>query len=412
MGAVTRVGIEKLRAYPGTLSLSMADLCRARDHDPGDIRDVLMIDERSLIPTWEDPVTMAVNAARPMLTEKDRGDIGLVVVASESGVDQEKPMSTWVHRYLGLPPSVRNLEVKHACYGATGALQLAVGWIASGLAEGKKALVINTDLSRTHLGQPWEFVLGAAAVAVLVSDQPRVLEIELGKSGVHTDEVSDLTRPTARVETGNSETSLLSYLEALEGAYDDYVRHAPPAADFDGYFARNVYHLPFGGMGFRAHKTLLARNGSLSRTEAWAHFAHKGLASLRFVRRMGGTYGASPFLGLMGLVEGDEQLRPGDRVGVFSYGSGSCGELWSGFVGPDARAAVGEARLCELLDARRRVTVDEYEAVEQARTATVERGDYRTDRSGPGDLFRTHYAGRGLLVFDGMAEYYRRYSWS
>jgi hydroxymethylglutaryl-CoA synthase len=407
-----RVGIEKLRAYPGTLSLAMPALCAARGHDPADIRDVMMIDERSLLPPWEDPVTMAVNAARPLLTARDRADIGLLVVASESGVDQEKPMSTWVHRYLDLPPQVRNFEVKHACYGATGAFQLAVAWIASGLARGKKALVINTDISRMHLGKPWEFVMGASAVAVLVSAEPRVLEVELGKSGVHTYEVSDLTRPTPHVETGNSETSLLSYIDALDGAYDDYVRGTPAAAAFDAYFDRNVYHLPFGGMGYRAHKTLLGRGGGVSKKDAWAHFEKKGLASLRFVRRMGGTYGSSTFLGLMGLINGDETLAAGARIGVFSYGSGSCAELWSGLVGPEARAVVRAADLQGLLDARRAVTVREYEAAEQARTDAIDLGDYTTDRRGPDGLFTSHYAGRGLLVFDGMAEHYRRYSWS
>jgi len=63
MTARPRVGIEKLRAYPGSLALPMDALCAAREHDPADIRDVFMIDERSLNVPWEDPVTMAVNAA-------------------------------------------------------------------------------------------------------------------------------------------------------------------------------------------------------------------------------------------------------------------------------------------------------------------------------------------------------------
>src|SRR5262249_44924955 len=158
------------------------------------------------------------------------------------------------------------------CYGATGALQLAAGWIASGLAAGKKALVISTDQSRMHLGKPWEYVMGAAAVAMLVSDRPHLLEIELGASGVHTEEVSDLTRPTPHVETGNSAVSLLSYLEALDGAYDAYLRVCPAAADFERHFARNIYHVPFGGMGFRAHRTLPRRVGVTARREAWEHF--------------------------------------------------------------------------------------------------------------------------------------------
>ena len=414
MGAVSggRVGIEKLHVYPGTLALAMADLCAARGHDLTDIRDVMMIDERSLIPPWEDPVTMAVNAALPMLGEQERADIGLLIVASESGVDQEKPMSSWVQRYLGLTSHVRNFEVKHACYGATGALQLAAGWIASGLAAGKKALVISTDQSRMHLGKPWEYVMGAAAVAVLVSDRPHMLEIELGASGVHTEEVSDLTRPTPHVETGNSEVSLLSYLEALDGAYDAYLRVCPAAADFERHFARNIYHLPFGGMGFRAHRTLLRRVGVTGKREAWEHFRRRTLPSLGYVRRMGGTYGASTFIALLALAETDNALSAGDRIGIFSFGSGSCAELWSGLVGPGARAAAAAARLPELLDARRSVSVAEYEAVERARTAVIDSGDYQPDRALLGDHYPRSYAGRGLLVFEGTKEHYRRYAWS
>jgi 3-hydroxy-3-methylglutaryl CoA synthase len=412
MGTVTiRVGIEKLRAYPGSLSLAMSALCDARGHDLADIRDVMMIDERSLNVPWEDPVTMAVNAAAPLLSDRDREQIGLLIVASESGVDQEKPMSTWVQRYLGLSSRVRNIEVKHACYGATAALQLAASWVASGVAPGEKALIINTDESRMHLGKPWEFVMGAAAVAVLVSAMPMVLELELGATGVFTNEVSDLTRPTSRIETGNSETSLLSYLEALDGAYDDYVRRRPEASA-PGYFARSIYHLPFGGMGLVAHRAVLRRAGAFTRQAAHADFTAKTLPSLAYVRRMGGTYGASTFLALMALVENDAALRTGDRIGVFSYGSGSCAELWSGRLCPEAREVVRAAGLPALLEARRAVSVAEYEAVETARTNAVDDGEFTTDRHALGDWYERGYAGKRRLVFDGMHEFYRRYGWS
>src|SRR5258706_270680 len=277
-----RVGIEKLRVYPCSLALGMRALCEARGRDFAEFQSNMMIDERSLNVPGEDPVTMAVNAAKPMLTDADRGRVGLVIVASESGVYQEKPMSTWVQRYLDLPSNVRNFEVKHACYGATASLQLAASWIASGAAQGRTALVINTDESRMHLGAPWEFVLGAGAAALLISDNPRVFEIEHGVSGVHTYEVSDLTRPTPHVETGNSETSLLSYLDGLEGALDDFLRRCPEAEDLDAYFKRNVYHLPFGGMGYRAHRALLRRRGITGKRETWEDFSRKSLASLRY----------------------------------------------------------------------------------------------------------------------------------
>jgi 3-hydroxy-3-methylglutaryl CoA synthase len=407
-----RAGIEKIGVYPGSLALAMSQLCAARGHDPADIRDTMMIDERSVNPVWEDPVTMAVNAANPMLTEADREQIELLIVASESGVDQEKPLSTWVHRYLRLTPHCRNFEVKHACYGGTAGLHMALNWVAAGLAGEAKALVVATDQSRMHLGRPWEFVMGAGAAAALVSGTPRVLEVELGKSGYWTNEVSDLTRPTSRVETGNSETSLLSYIDALEGAYAHYLERVKPPVDFDEYFAKNIYHAPFGGMTFRAHRTLLRQWLPMSKSEAWAHFERKTLPSLQYLRRMGGAYSASTFIGLLGLIEGAQDLEPGDRISIFSYGSGSCAEFYSGIVCPEAREIVRAARLPELLDARYQLTVAEYEAVEQERTRLIDLGDYEPQLNHPATWYDWHYRGRELLVFRGMKDYYRQYGWS
>jgi 3-hydroxy-3-methylglutaryl CoA synthase len=50
--------------------------------------------------------------------------------------------------------------------------------------------------------------------------------------------------------------------QRLEGAFDDFLRRRPEAQDLDAYFKRNIYHLPFGGMGYRAHKAVLRRQGN------------------------------------------------------------------------------------------------------------------------------------------------------
>ena len=110
---------------------------------------------------FEDVVTLAVNAAMPMLTAADREAIRLLIVATESSPDQEKPVSSWVHHFLGLRSDCRNFEVKHACYGATGALQVAIGWLMSAADPGAKALIINADHALIGLDGPQEPVLGA-----------------------------------------------------------------------------------------------------------------------------------------------------------------------------------------------------------------------------------------------------------
>jgi 3-hydroxy-3-methylglutaryl CoA synthase len=336
----------------------------------------------------------------------------LLIVASESGVDQEKPLSTWVHRYLHLTPHCRNFEIKHACYGGTAGLQMALNWVHSGASNGAKALVIATDESRMHLHQPWEFVMGAGAAAVLVSNTPRILEVELEKSGYWTNEVSDLTRPTSRVETGNSETSLLSYLEALEGAFTHYCKRVKPDLNIDEFFVKNIYHAPFGGMTFRAHRALLRHWKPLSKHEAWEHFSKRTLPSLKFLRRMGGTYAASTFIGLLGLLEDAPDLKAGSRLSIFSYGSGSCAEFYSGIVCAGARAAAEGSRLAQSLDARHRLTVSAYEAVERERTSYIDCGNYEPQLHGLDGWYDRHYRGKHLLVFRGMRDHYRQYGWS
>src|SRR4029453_12401982 len=115
------IGIEKLGVSPCALSLDITDLCEARGLDAGNFRGRLFCDERSVMGPLEDVITLAVNAATPLLTDADRDAIRLLIVATESAPDQEKPVSSWVHHHLGLRSDCRNFEVKHACYGATGA---------------------------------------------------------------------------------------------------------------------------------------------------------------------------------------------------------------------------------------------------------------------------------------------------
>ncbi len=405
------IGIEKLHFHPGTGVLPIPALCSARGIDPEYARREWLQDERSVAPPWEDTVTLAVNAARPLLTPSDVSAIGLLIVGTETAVDQEKPVSSWVHHYLGLPSDCRNFEVKHACYGATAGLQLAIAWLASGLAGNRKALLISSDLSLLALGAPWEPVLGAGAVAVLLSRQPRVLAYELGKSGVYAHEVSDVIRPTPRLETGNSEESLFSYLEAVDAAYEEYAQRAG-VASFDDHFAAHVYHTPFGGMAYRAHRNLLKRDHTLSPEECWRHFERKGLAALHYTRRAGGTYGASTFLALLGLLAGMPQLAAGDRISIFAYGSGSCAEFYSGLLLPQARATAAAAGVPEVLDGRRVLTVAEYEAWERERDSAIGTAEYEPGWQSARQWYRDGYQDRGQLVLRRISGYYRVYDWS
>ena len=58
----------------------------------------------AVIPPTQDAVTLAANAAAKVLTVEDKEAIDLVIVATESGVDNSKSTAAYVSELLGLSP--------------------------------------------------------------------------------------------------------------------------------------------------------------------------------------------------------------------------------------------------------------------------------------------------------------------
>ncbi len=407
-----KIGIEKINIYGCSLCMQQADLARARGKDPDQVVCDYLINTRSLNPPYEDNVTMGANAAQAILTDEDKQDIGMLIVGTEGSVDFGKPISTNIHKALGLPPNVRNYETKHACYSGVAGLDTAVNWLASDLNRGKKALVIATDFSRKHFNKDHEFVLGGVAAAILVSENPKIVEYELEKKGFWTTSIYDTFRPTAKHESGNNEVSLYSYMDALEGAYNHYQEVVEQPVDFDNYFKYNIYHMPFPGMAFQAHRLLCNITRSRKKTEIKESFEQKVLPSLRYAARVGSTYGASNFVGLCGLLKSAKDLQAGDRIGFFSYGSGAIGEFYSALVCPEAKAIIENLKIDEALNQRKEVSFAEYEKIENIRELSIEQADITPDFSLLGNWYAQHYAGKHYLVLKEVKDFYRTYEWS
>ncbi len=407
-----KIGIEKINIYGCSLCMKQEDLAKARGKDPDQVVKDYLINTRSVNPPYEDTVTMGANAAKPIITEDDKKDIGLLIVGTEGSTDFGKPISTNIHNALGLNPNIRNFETKHACYSGVAALDSALNWIAAGLNHGKKALIIATDFSRMHLGKDHEFVLGGTAAAVLISDNPKVVEYELEKKGFWTTDVYDTFRPTATHESGNNEVSLYSYMDAIEGAYNHYLENANEKINFDTYFKYNIYHMPFPGMAFQAHRILCNLSNPRSKSEIRENFNQRVLPSLHYAMRVGSTYGASNFIGLCGLIKSADDIKQGDRIGLFSYGSGAIGEFYSALVSAQAKKIIDGLQIDKAFDQRREVSVEEYENIEKMRTSNIEKPDFVPDFSVLDNWYDKHYNGKGYLVLKEVKDYYRKYEWS
>jgi hydroxymethylglutaryl-CoA synthase len=405
------VGIERMNLYASRFSTNAVELARARGRDMDEVEKKIMARERSVLPLFEDAVTLAVNAARPLLESQDVSDIELLLVSSESSVDFSKPLSTWIHRFCGLSPNCRNFDVKHACYGGTGAFKLASSWVASEAQPGKRALVINTDFSRADAIRTGnDFIGGACAAAMIVSSKPHVLEVDLRNAGYWTNEIYDTYRPTAAREVADSEVSLFSYLDALEGAFRHYER-VVGKVDYTTAFKKHIYHAPFPGMTFQAHRTLLNRFRA-PRASIRPSFDQKVAPGIGWSKRIGTAYGSSNFVCLMSLLHSSEDLEPGDRISLFAYGSGCQGEFYEGRVGARARETVRAMAFDRKMDEREPLSIEQYERIELAREAFVDNPDYVPEIGELEPAYDRLYRGKKLLVLKEVKDYRRTYDWS
>ncbi len=406
------IGIEGLNAYCGFARLAVDELFAGRGLDPDRIGN-LDVEQRSVMLPWEDPVTNAVNAAAPLTAalgdEKD--DIELLVTSSESGVDYSKSIASHVHRHLGLSRRCRVLEVKQACYGATGMLHLAAGYLASQRNPRARALVIATDISpmdeRARYAEP---TMGNGAVAMLVSGDAKILLLDRGPTGLHSFETMDTARPAPDLDYVDPDLSLLSYLECLSGSFADYQRRAERPVSLAA-FDNLVMHTPFPGMVRAAHRKLMREYEPGPPAAIAADFERRVCPSLRYARAVGNLCSGSLYLALASLLDHGSPPE-GTRIGLYSYGSGCASEFFSGVIGRAATRELSAMRIAERVRSRRDLSFDEYEhLLPWARECLVPRPNRDIDLSTWDAYAEPSRAHGPVLALVGVRDYHRSYEW-
>jgi hydroxymethylglutaryl-CoA synthase len=358
------IGIDAIALAVPQGYVELSELAEARGVPPGKYVEGLGVRRMAVAQRWEDPVALAANAARRLFATsgQDPAQVGLCVVGTETAVDHSKPIAAWLHRLLGLPQRARVYESKHACFGGTAGLLTALDWIASGSARGRTALIVCTDIARYELRTAGEPTQGAGAVALLVSERPRLLALDPSVSGSYAKDVDDFWRPLHRKEAlVDGHHSVQCYLDALEGAYGAW-KEIGAAGD---PLARRCYHVPYGKMARKAHRHARRLDG-LSEAEADATFAAEVAPSLALPAEVGNVYTGSLYFALASLLHAEAAKLEGARVGLFSYGSGCTAEFFAGRVVSGAGALVKSLALDAPLEGRRRYGVAEYEAIRAA----------------------------------------------
>jgi hydroxymethylglutaryl-CoA synthase len=359
-----RIGIDAVAIAVPQGYLELQDLAQARGVPAGKYVDGLGVRRMAVAQAHEDPVALAANAARRVLAQSgvDRHSIGLCIVGTETAVDHSKAIAAWVHGLCGLPQDCRSFETKHACYGGTAGLLNAVDWIASGSARGRKALVVCTDVARYALASPGEPTQGAGAVALIVSADPRLVELEAGVCGSYTKDVADFWRPLYSKEAYvDGHLSVQCYLDAITGAYSAWKALAASSEPI----ARRLYHVPYGKMAKKAHRQVMALEGK-SEAEADASYAVEVARSLELPGEIGNVYTGSLYLAFASLMNAEAEQIEGKRIAFFSYGSGCTAEFFAGRVAQGAGAFARKLEIAAPLASRRKVSFGEYEAIRLA----------------------------------------------
>jgi hydroxymethylglutaryl-CoA synthase len=328
------IGIDAIGMYVPRHYLDMETLAKARGADVDKFKIGIGQDKMAVISPSEDIVTMAAEAARTIARD-NRDSIDAVFFATESAIDFSKSAGNHVHRLLGLRPGVRILEMKQACYAATGALHLAVDHVRAN--PGRKVLVIASDIAWYGFGSPGEVTQGAGAVAMLVTENPRLGIISNGV--VMTEERPDFYRPSYHdVPVVDGKLSIL--------CYNDILRAVAPERPFPYV----CFHLPFSNMADKANRVIPypVSDDALD-------------ISKKISRVVGNIYNGSLFLSLLSvLIHAPEDLS-GKEIGMFSYGSGSIGEFFTLTLEKTYRDAFCGDDIIRMLESRIPLSIEEYE---------------------------------------------------
>lgn len=369
-----KVGIDAIGVAVPRTYVDLAELAAARGVAPGKYLEGLGTQRMSMPEEGDDTVTLAVQACEHALaqTSLTKADIGLCIVGTETAVDHSKPVASYVQGILGLPTHCRVYETKHACYGGTAGLQTALDWIRSGSSQGRAALVVCSDIARYGLRTGGEPTQGAGAVALVVKAAPRLLSFDVGHVGTHASDVNDFWRPLySKDAIVDGHYSVSCYLDAVAGAWKDFKARAPGAsARRAEAYPAIAYHVPYGKMAKKAHRQLLSVDGHANPD---ATFDRQVSAGLALPAQVGNIYTGSLYLSIASLLAMHTEALDGRTVGLFSYGSGCCAEFFEAAVEPGAQALMKRAGVPDMLERRRKLSIDEYERVFEAREGIDER---------------------------------------
>ena len=418
----TIVGIDDIAAYVPKLYVDAEELAEARGIPPSKITKGLGIEKLSIPDVHEDAATMAAMATLKLMEKNDLSpeDIDFIEVATETSPDASKPISCYVQGMLeqvygkGSFDHIGAPETKFACVGATYALIDRLAYIASNWNKAEYSIVVATDIAKYELNSSGEPTQGAAAIALLLKKNPRLLAYEPEFTGFGTIDDRDFFRPVERkTAVVNGQYSVGCYLRNMRIAADAYRRNMVRAGVLKSLkesLTEKIdlasFHSPFPKMVQYAFASFLIhdwrnlpkwkkiievigpepsregltdvefyiskeykefRRRFIKTEEFRREYEAKIKDSLEALKQIGNSYTASVWLGVNSHFEVRNDDLAGKRFGIGSYGSGSSAVVCSFIVQPEYKEVVKKFDLMRMLNNRKRISIEVYEDLHEER---------------------------------------------
>ena len=453
---MTRVGIEALYVYSPDLYVDNAELAVARGKEPKHFTEGVGIKTFAVPPPNEDQASMAATAAQRLMDTHgvSPSDIFRIDTPTESGLDGSRALVSDIIGMLeqvygkGSLSHVLGYEQKFACVSGMERYLDTSAWFAAKWNPRKYALILATDVAKYNLKSGEEPTQGAAAAALLIGDDPKVLEIIPGELGsALRNEKRDFKKPGGRtVAMVDGALSYASYLSEMKEAWLNFqsavssaglIRPERDQSTMD-YIDRAIYHNPHKKMVISAYASLLIHEWrnlprwkkveeeigpepSRAGMDDLAYYMSEGYKDYRkrFIKSshfmgdfeehigssliapdlVGNSYSVSVFVGLDSLLENDRQDLTGKTVVLCGYGSGSHAVIQGNRIPEGYREISKKLDFMQRLGSRRKLSIEEYQRIHEGE---IQPEDWS---SGTGKRFLLSSIGKKETPSEGDREY-------
>ncbi len=328
------VGIENIELYVPRHSILSQDLEMARNSE-GKYSEGLGMIEYRCCGDDEDATSMALTVVSRLLERNGVSfdSVGWLGVGTESLTDRSKSIKSSLMRLFeanGASQSCEGVDHINACYGGTAALFSGLDWVNGAAWDGRWAVVVCSDVADAPEG--YEFLTGAAAVAMLVGPNAS-LQVEGVRVSWGVDRW-DFWKPVGWKTMGplmEGAGSMNLYYECLKKCLDLRKERTGEKSVVQSH-EHIVFHLGSGPRFVRkAFEVAVAHDmgrALIHDGDVEALFESKTKESLYIAARVGPMHTAALYANLFSLMHSGK-VKVGDRIAMFSYGSGAMSSLFS-----------------------------------------------------------------------------------